>query len=169
MRRAFVLALPWLACGLAPGAQEESSRSREEVETDHFLVSGRLDEKTWEELERAVEELYEVWARKLGKAAEPAGKLRIKVHVERDAFHKEVPRGRAYLLKEGALHLLAGPAFFQELSAGGSQLYLGSVCPAATARDDVYREAFQFKGKALDVGDLEREWKAYVKTLRVRK
>jgi hypothetical protein len=36
-------------------------------------------------------------------------------------------------------------------------------------RADVYKEAFQIKGKALSYEDLEREWKAYVKTLKVRK
>jgi hypothetical protein len=36
-------------------------------------------------------------------------------------------------------------------------------------RDEVYREAFQVKGKTVAIEDLEKEWKAYVKTLKVRK
>jgi hypothetical protein len=36
-------------------------------------------------------------------------------------------------------------------------------------RAEVYKEAFQVKGKPLDLDQLEREWKAYVKTLKVRK
>ncbi len=36
-------------------------------------------------------------------------------------------------------------------------------------RDEVYKEAFQVKGKPVAVEDLEKEWKAYVKTLKVRK
>ncbi len=36
-------------------------------------------------------------------------------------------------------------------------------------RDEVYKEAFQLKGKPIDLDELERSWKAYVKTLRVRK
>jgi hypothetical protein len=36
-------------------------------------------------------------------------------------------------------------------------------------RADVYKEAFQLKGKAVSYDDLEREWKAYVKTLKIRK
>jgi hypothetical protein len=37
------------------------------------------------------------------------------------------------------------------------------------ARDDVYKDAFQVKGKALNVDDLEREWLAYLKTLKPKK
>jgi hypothetical protein len=37
------------------------------------------------------------------------------------------------------------------------------------ARDDVYKDAFQLKGKALNVDDLEREWLAYVRTLKPKK
>jgi hypothetical protein len=36
-------------------------------------------------------------------------------------------------------------------------------------RDEVYRDAFQVKGKPVAIEDLEKEWKAYVKTLKVRK
>jgi len=36
-------------------------------------------------------------------------------------------------------------------------------------RAEVYKDAFQVKGKPVDVDQLEREWKAYVKTLKVRK
>ena len=36
-------------------------------------------------------------------------------------------------------------------------------------RDDVYKEAFQIKGKPLNLDELEREWKGYVKTLKIRK
>ena len=36
-------------------------------------------------------------------------------------------------------------------------------------RDVVYKDAFQVKGKPVSVDDLEKEWKAYVKTLKVRK
>jgi len=36
-------------------------------------------------------------------------------------------------------------------------------------RDMVYKDAFQIKGKAIAIDDLEKEWKAYVKTLKVRK
>jgi hypothetical protein len=37
------------------------------------------------------------------------------------------------------------------------------------ARDDVYKDAFQVKGKALNLDDLEREWLAYVRTLKPKK
>lgn len=37
------------------------------------------------------------------------------------------------------------------------------------SRAEVYREAFQVKGKRVSIDDLEREWKEYVKKLRVRK
>jgi hypothetical protein len=37
------------------------------------------------------------------------------------------------------------------------------------SRDEVYKEAFQVKGKPINLDQLEDEWKAYVKTLRVRK
>jgi hypothetical protein len=36
-------------------------------------------------------------------------------------------------------------------------------------RDVVYKDAFQLKGKPIAIEDLEKEWKAYVKTLKVRK
>ena len=36
-------------------------------------------------------------------------------------------------------------------------------------KDEVYKEAFQIKGKPLNIEELEKQWKAYVKTLRVRK
>ncbi len=36
-------------------------------------------------------------------------------------------------------------------------------------RDVVYRDAFQLKGKPITIDDLEKEWKSYVKTLKVRK
>jgi len=36
-------------------------------------------------------------------------------------------------------------------------------------RDVVYKDAFQIKGKPIAIEDLEKEWKAYVKTLKVRK
>jgi hypothetical protein len=36
-------------------------------------------------------------------------------------------------------------------------------------RAEVYRNAFSLKGKSIGLDDLEREWKAYVKTLKVRK
>jgi hypothetical protein len=36
-------------------------------------------------------------------------------------------------------------------------------------RDTVYKDAFQIKGKPVAIEDLEKEWKAYVKTLKVRK
>jgi hypothetical protein len=36
-------------------------------------------------------------------------------------------------------------------------------------RAEVYKSAFQLKGKPVDLDQLEREWKAYVKTLKVRK
>ena len=36
-------------------------------------------------------------------------------------------------------------------------------------RDEVYKNAFQLKGKPVSYDDLEREWKAYVKTLKIRK
>ena len=37
------------------------------------------------------------------------------------------------------------------------------------SRAEVYQEAFQVKGKPVSIDDLEREWKEYVKKLRVRK
>jgi hypothetical protein len=37
------------------------------------------------------------------------------------------------------------------------------------SRDEVYKDAFQIKGKPVSIEDLEREWKAYVKKLKVRK
>jgi hypothetical protein len=37
------------------------------------------------------------------------------------------------------------------------------------ARDDVYKEAFQIKGKALNLDDLEREWLSYLRTLKPKK
>ena len=36
-------------------------------------------------------------------------------------------------------------------------------------RAEVYKDAFAIKGKPMNLDDLEREWKAYVKTLKVRK
>jgi hypothetical protein len=36
-------------------------------------------------------------------------------------------------------------------------------------RAEVYKEAFQVKGRPVDLDQLEREWKAYVKTLKIRK
>lgn len=36
-------------------------------------------------------------------------------------------------------------------------------------RDEVYKNAFVVKGKPVSYDDLEREWKAYVKTLKIRK
>jgi hypothetical protein len=36
-------------------------------------------------------------------------------------------------------------------------------------RAEVYKEAFQVKGKPVDIDQLEREWKVYVKTLKIRK
>ena len=36
-------------------------------------------------------------------------------------------------------------------------------------RAEVYKEAFTIKGKPVDIDQLEREWKGYVKTLKVRK
>ena len=36
-------------------------------------------------------------------------------------------------------------------------------------RAEVYKEAFQVKGKPVDLDQLEREWRAYVKTLKIRK
>lgn len=37
------------------------------------------------------------------------------------------------------------------------------------ARDDVYKDAFQLKGKAISPEDLEREWTSYVKALKPKK
>jgi hypothetical protein len=37
------------------------------------------------------------------------------------------------------------------------------------ARDEVYKDAFQLKGKVLNVDDLEREWLSYLKTLKPKK
>ncbi len=39
---------------------------------------------------------------------------------------------------------------------------------AGKPRDQVYKEAFQLKGKPVSVDDLEVEWKAYVRTLKAR-
>jgi hypothetical protein len=36
-------------------------------------------------------------------------------------------------------------------------------------RAEVYKDAFSLKGKPVSLDDLEREWKAYIKTLKVRK
>jgi hypothetical protein len=36
-------------------------------------------------------------------------------------------------------------------------------------RETVYKDAFQIKGKPLNLDDLEKEWRQYVKSLKVRK
>ena len=36
-------------------------------------------------------------------------------------------------------------------------------------RKEVYKDAFQLKGKPIDLDILEKQWKAYVKKLRVMK
>jgi hypothetical protein len=36
-------------------------------------------------------------------------------------------------------------------------------------REKVYQDAFQLKGKPLDLDNLEKEWRQYVKSLKVRK
>ena len=63
---------------------------------------------------------------------------------------------------------------FPSLDAGKGQYFeivvrLIDGFKVGKPRDEVYKNAFQLKGKPVSYDDLEREWKAYVKTLKIRK
>jgi hypothetical protein len=87
--------------------------------------------------------------------------------------------GRGPFMQNGALHYAQSWSFCHFLwnspnQVGGGGTYKEVVIKLIEGfkngrpKVEVYREAFQLNGKPLDYDQLEVEWKAYVKSLRVK-
>lgn len=136
-------ALLLLACLTAPAvAQDKKPPPKKpttgpaEFETDHWIVGFAsapvIPGKDFEEL---IEKYYELWQKKSG--GEPAAKLRMKLHLEREAFNSTPNRTGNFAVTGGILHVLVDQGYAHSVAVGGARLYLLAAYPGLEKRTDL--------------------------------
>ncbi|MBI3856506.1 MAG: hypothetical protein HY293_12535, partial [Planctomycetes bacterium] len=108
-----------------------------EFETDHWAISSPLPVLPGKDFEELLEGYYKLWQRKAGPAAGPAGKMKLKLHFDREEFNGLPGRTGGWLVKDGALHLLADQGYPNSVAVGGARAYLLAAYPGLEKRTDL--------------------------------
>lgn len=130
--------LSFLALGGAAPGQEgrPGGRPRTEFETEHFRIVSPRGVLPGENFGAMLEALWAAWEGKLG-GKPAAGKLRLVLHFDADAFHEKIGRGEPQKVQDDTLHVLCDEQALPRVAVGGTPLYVRGAYPGLAARTDL--------------------------------
>src|SRR5262245_10446162 len=115
-------------------------RKSAELETEHWqILAVALPSKDFDQM---LEQYYRVWQRKVGPDKSPSGKLKLKLHTDREEFNSQPGRSGGYAIKDDGLHVLMDNAALPSVATGGPRAYLTSAYPGPAKRTDLPAWAF---------------------------